>query len=120
MTPDTTGGCEALKQRRKTGLTGDGAWEARQQRQDTENEEPRGRKSGRTVPQSPAGGVGIGEGASVPSVATGSRQRTGRWVRGLSNREIKGGLEGAGLGELGMEARLTGFQGECRKFLKNE
>lgn len=80
----------------------------------------RGRKSGRTVSRSPAGGPGPGAGASVSRVTVGSRQRTGRWVCGLSNREIKGGLEGADLGESGMKARLAGFQGDCRKFVKNE
>lgn len=61
-----------------------------------------------------------GAGASVSSVTMGSRPRTGRWVCRLSNRDIKGGLEGAGFGESGMKARLTGFQGECRTFLMSK
>ena len=71
----------------------------------------RGRKSGRTVSRSPAGGPGPGVGASVSRITVGSRQRTGRWVCGLSNREIKGDLEGADLGGIGDEGQVGWIPG---------
>lgn len=112
------GACEALRTRRKVRadlgwspgkLDGEGStWRARSHR---------GEKIGKDGAPKPSGrSMSRGDGHQCPVTLRGSRQRTARWVRGLSNMEVKGDLGRADLGESGTKPILGGFQGECRRF----